>query len=164
MNSFERRIRAFSIDMSFSTVLFLILVFIVNLIGIENSTVKLLLSASIAYYGVLLVPNLISRGQTFGKRNQKMRVVNIKTNEVPNLAIVLLREIVKGTLMIASYGVYLLICGIMVNSRKDGRSIHDLIFQTKVIPITRYVSDKDEGYVLGQGASAKKNLEGSSHD
>lgn len=164
MNSFERRIRAFSIDMSFSTVLFLILIFIVNLIGIENNSIKLLVSASISYFGVLIIPNLFSKGQTFGKRNQKLRVVNIRTDEVPNMVVILLREIVKGCLMIFSYGVYLLICGIMVNSRKDGRSIHDLIFQTKVIPITRYVSDKDEGYVLGQGASAKKNLEGSTHD
>lgn len=164
MNNFERRIRAFSIDLSFATILFGIIALILNWIGIADNSIKLLLAASISYFGVLLIPNFFSRGQSFGKRTQKLRVVKNANGEIPPLWLLLLREIVKGLLLIGTYGFYLIICGIMVNSRKDGRGIHDLIFKTKVICLTVYVSDKDEGFVLGQSESAKKNLEGTSYE
>lgn len=164
MQNFERRIRAFSIDMSFAIILFFAFIYIVNLLNIENNQLKLLLTASTAYFGVLIIPNFFSKGQSFGKRVQKMKVVNNITSEVPSLLLLIAREIVKAVLLIFSYGAYIVVCGIMINSRKDGRSPHDLIFKTKVICITRYVTDKEEGYVLGLGESAKKNLEGSHRD
>ncbi|MDD3122200.1 MAG: RDD family protein [Candidatus Izemoplasmatales bacterium] len=164
MNNFERRIRSFSIDMSFATILFILLAVSFNTMGIQDNQLKLFLSATIAYFGVLIVPNFFSRGQSFGKRTQKMKVVYNDSEKVPSLIMLILREIVKGLLLLSTFGFYLVVCGIMVNSRKDGRGIHDLIFKTKVICITKYVSDKEEGYVLGQGESVKKHLEGSSYD
>jgi len=164
MHNFERRVRAFSIDLSFATILFIVIAAILSWAGIQDNATKLYLSALISYFGVLLIPNFFSRGQSFGKRTQKMRVVDNITNKVPRLWRLLLREIIKGLLLIYTFGLYLLVCGIMVNSRKDGRGIHDLIFKTKVICLTVYVSDKEEGYVLGQSESAKKNLEGSSYE
>ena len=164
MHNFERRIRSFSIDISLSTILFFLLLTLINTFDIESDRVKLLIAAAIAYFGVLVVPNLFNKGQTFGKRNQKMLVVSTKTDKAPSMLIVILREIFKGVLMIGTYGVYLVICGIMVNSRKDGRVIHDLIFKTKVICLTTYVSDKEQGYVLGQTETAKKHLKGSNYE
>lgn len=164
MHNFERRIRSFSIDISLSTILFFLLLTLINTFEIESNQIKLIIAASIAYFGVLVVPNLFNKGQTFGKRNQKMMVVNIHTEKAPSMMIVVLREIIKGILMIGSYGVYLVVCGIMVNARKDGRVIHDLIFKTKVICLTTYVSDKEQGYVLGQTETAKKHMKGSNYE
>ncbi len=164
MHNFERRIRSFSIDISLSTILFFLLLTLINTFDIESDRVKLLIAAAIAYFGVLVVPNLFNKGQTFGKRNQKMLVVSTKTEKAPSMLIVILREIFKGVLMIGTYGVYLVVCGIMVNSRKDGRVIHDLVFKTKVICLTTYVSDKEQGYVLGQTETAKKHLKGSNYE
>jgi uncharacterized RDD family membrane protein YckC len=140
--------------------LFFLYIAIQNVFEIESNQINLLIGATSAYFGALIVPNFISRGQSFGKRNQKTMVVDVKTDKPPKLIIVILREIFKGALSIWSYGIYMVICGIMVNSRKDGRVIHDLIFRTKVICLTTYVSDKEQGYVLGRGESVNKNLKG----
>ncbi len=163
MNSFERRIRAFSIDVSMATVLFLLLIIVANLFESWSQDAKLLVTASVSYFGSLIVPNFFNKGQSFGKRTQKMMVVNIKTETPPHLIIIILREVVKGILMIGTFGFYLMICGIIVSSRKDGRVIHDFFFKTKVICLTRYVGDK-EGSVLTVTPGAKKRLEGSSYD
>jgi len=163
VNSFERRIRAFSIDISMSTVLFILLIIAIGTIDSVSDELKLTLAASISYFGTLIIPQFISKGQTFGKRNQKMKVVYAKSERSPHVLVLVLREIVKGFLMIGTFGFYLLVCGIIASSRKDGRVIHDFIFGTKVICLTLYVSDK-EGSVLTRTESVKKHLEGSSYD
>ncbi len=164
MHNFERRVRSFSIDLSLAILLLFVLIGIFRTIDFGSDYFKLILAASISYFGALIVPNFFSKGQTFGKRTQKMMVVSTKTEQPPKLIMIILRELFKGVLLIGTYGVYMLICGIMLNSRKDGRVIHDLIFKTKVICLTLYVSDKEQGYVLDQTNSARKNLEGSSYD
>lgn len=164
MHVFERRVRSFSIDLSFAMIIFFVLVMIARSIEWSTDAIKLYLAATIAYFGVLVVPNFFSKGQSFGKRNQKMMVVSIKTDQAPKMIIVILREIFKGILLIGTYGVYMIICGIMVNSRKDGRVIHDLIFKTKVICLTMYSTDKEQGSVLGTSQTMKKDLKGTSYD
>ncbi len=164
MHNFERRIRGFSIDISLAMVIFFLIFMIFNAFETGTDTIKLLIAATVSYFGALIVPNFFSRGQSFGKRNQKMMVVSTKTNKAPKLIVLILREIFKGALLIWTYGVYMVISGIMVNSRKDGRVIHDLVFKTKVICLTTYVSDKEQGYVLGKTETAKKGLEGSSYE
>jgi uncharacterized RDD family membrane protein YckC len=164
MNSFERRVRAFSIDLSLATVLFLLFVIIAGQIDAWTGSTKLFACAVGAYFGVLIVPNLFSKGQSFGKRTQKMMVVNIKTNQAPTLFILILRELFKGILMIMTYGFYMMICGIMFSSRKDGRVVHDLLFKTKVVCLTRFVSEKEGSVLNAQTGSVKENLKGSSYD
>lgn len=164
MHNFERRIRSFSIDLSLAILLLFVLIGIFRSIDFGTEELKLWLAAAISYFGALIVPNFFSKGQSFGKRTQKMMVVSTKTDKPQKLIMIILRELFKGVLLIATFGVYMLICGIMLNSRKDGRVIHDLVFRTKVICLTLYVTDKEQGYVLGQTNSAKKNLEGSSYD
>ncbi len=163
MNSFERRIRAFSIDISMATVMFFLLVVVIGAIDSVSSELKLTLAVSIAYFGVLIIPHFFSKGQSFGKRNQKMKIVYNSNNETPSLLLLILREVVKGILMIITFGFYLMVCGIIASSRKDGRVIHDFIFKTKVICLTLYVSDK-EGSVINRTETVKKHLEGSSYD
>ncbi len=164
MHNFERRVRSFSIDLSFATIMFIIFVMLLNLLDWGTDQIKLLLAASVAYFGALIIPNLFQKGQSFGKRNQKMMVVNINTNQAPKMIVLILREIFKGLLMIWTYGAYMVICGIMVNSRKDGRVVHDLVFKTKVICLTMYTTDKEQGNVLGTSETMKKDLKGSHYD
>ena len=165
MHVFERRVRSFAIDMSFAILLLFVLVGILRQFDFANDQIKLTISTAIVYFGVLIVPNFFSKGQTFGKRTQKMKTVNVDTEKTPSLIMLVLRELFKGVLMIISFGLYIIICGIMATSRKDGRVIHDLVFRTKVICLTMYVNDKKEqGYVLGRTTSAKNNLKGSDYD
>jgi uncharacterized RDD family membrane protein YckC len=163
MNSYERRIRAFSIDLSMAAVLFFLLIALAALVENVDETLKLGITAAIAYFGTLIVPNFFSKGQSFGKRNQKLRVVDVKTGVPAPLVLVILREVVKGMFMLWTVGFYLVVCGIMASSRKDGRVIHDLIFRTRVICITQYASDR-EGTIIEQTPAMKKRMEGSTHD
>jgi uncharacterized RDD family membrane protein YckC len=146
-----------------AVVLFAILVGVLSVVDGISDDVKLTIAAAVAYFGTLVLPLFFSRGQTFGKRIQKMRVVDAKTDEPAPLLLEILRELVKGTLMIVTVGFYLIVCGIMFNSRKDGRVIHDFIFRTRVVCLTRFVSDR-EGTFIDQTAAMKKRMEGSTHD
>jgi uncharacterized RDD family membrane protein YckC len=146
-----------------AVVLFAILVGVLSVVDGISDDVKLTIAAAVAYFGTLVLPLFFSRGQTFGKRIQKMRVVDAKTDEPAPLLLEILRELVKGTLMIVTVGFYLIVCGIMFNARKDGRVIHDFIFRTRVVCLTRFVSDR-EGTFIDQTAAMKKRMEGSTHD
>lgn len=163
MNNFERRIRAFSIDLSMAAVLFMLFVIVAMQFEGGSDALKFGITASIAYFGVLLVPHLFSRGQSFGKRNQRMQIANAKTGAIPPLMVIWGREILKGILLVSTFGFYMMISGIMLSARKDGRLLHDLLFGTKVVCLTRFVSDR-EGSVLETTESMKRRLEGSSHD
>lgn len=162
-NAYERRIRAFSIDLSMATVLLFLLIGIASAIEGVDDGLKIGVAASIAYFGTLVVPTLFSRGQSFGKRTQKIKVVSVRTGEAAPLFIGILRELFKAALLIVTVGFYIVVCGIMASSRKDGRVIHDLIFGTRVVCLTRYVSDR-EGTYIEQTPAMKKRMEGSSHD
>jgi len=162
-NSYERRIRAFSIDLSMATVLLFLLIGIASVIEGVDDGLKIGVAASIAYFGTLVIPNFFSRGQSFGKRTQKIKVVDVRTGEAAPLAMVVLRELFKAALLIVTVGFYIVVCGIMASSRKDGRVIHDLLFRTRVICLTRYASDR-EGTYIDQTPAMKKRMEGSTHD
>jgi len=163
MISFERRIRAFSIDMSMAVVLFGLISGLVSLLDAVEDNWKLIIAASTAYFGTLLIPLFFSRGQSFGNRTQKMRVIDIKTGEPAPLLLELLRELLKGFLMLVTFGFYLIVSGIMFSSRRDGRVIHDFVFRTQVVCITRYVNDRQEP-LINQTEAMKKRMEGSSND
>ena len=145
MNIFDRRLRAFSIDTSLAGVLVFALI---PLQQIPSQT-RLYL-AMLIYFGVFCFPDLLGKGQSFGKRIQKICVI-YNTNElVPT-------KLVKCLLIIITFGFYVIIGGIVASNRQDGRSIHDLIFKTRVVALTKYVSD---GVELNRGETANKVLEG----
>jgi uncharacterized RDD family membrane protein YckC len=68
MSTFDRRLRAFSIDTSLTAVLVLFTIFF----DIE-ADIKTYLWFAI-YFGVALVPYLFGTGQSFGKRIQKTKI------------------------------------------------------------------------------------------
>lgn len=161
MNTFDRRIRAFSIDTSitFVCVLFLIPLQI-------NADIKKYLVFGI-YILVAIVPYLFGTGQTFGKRVQKLKVVK-NTKElvitdpiVPNRFYLVLRELTKCAFIIMTFGFYIIISAIIATNHEDGRTIHDYIFKTRVIPLTRYVTDRTE---MNRTGAAKESLKGYSYN
>ena len=142
MNTFDRRLRSFSIDTSFAGVLLLLLVPLQQL----SSDLRILI-AFIIYYGIFCLPYLFGKGQTFGKRTQKLVVIwNTKELvpkeiKIPNRFYLMLREAVKCTLILITFGFYIIVGGIISTNRQDGRTIHDFIFRTRVVALTKYVND-----------------------
>lgn len=159
MYSFERRLRAFSIDIAFSFLLFIIWIIIAYNINLNNET-KMLVGLGIIILSTI-IPQLISPGQSFGKRIQKMQIINVKTEDVPSLLILILREIFKWFFIIISFGFYSIIAGIISTNRRDGRTIHDFIFQTKTICLTRYLFDR---YIDQTTENVKERLKGMKHN
>lgn len=162
MNSFDRRLRSFSID---TAMIFLIMLLLIPF-QIDQKYLKFII------IGVYFLPNcifyLFGTGQTFGKRIQKVKVVKYKPGniiadyEIPIPLFLILREITKGVLIILSFGLYLFIAGIISTNNREGRTIHDFIFKTRVIAVTEYTSDLYE--FRNKTESMNKSLEGYSHD
>jgi uncharacterized RDD family membrane protein YckC len=119
------------------------------------------------YLAVMIIPNFFSRGQTFGKRTQKMQVVYnteelvAKEYQVPPLYLLILREIAKFMFSIATFGMYCVVAGIISTNRQDGRTIHDFIFRTRVIALTKYTTDT---YGIKVNGSVSNRLKGSSYN
>jgi uncharacterized RDD family membrane protein YckC len=164
---FERRLRSYSIDTSFAFIIMVLIGILVFEVDSTSDTWKYALII-IAYLMVYIIPNLISPGQTFGKRTQKMKVVyNFEglvssSYVVPSRFVLVLREVLKAGLTFISAGFYLIIAGIISTNREDGRTIHDFIFKTRVIALTRFSDERNERFVSSE---MKNNLKGSSfHD
>ena len=158
MNSFDRRMRAFCIDTSAAAIL------VMALVGLDfiDPAVRGYLAIAI-YFGVFCLPYLAGKGQTFGKRTQKVKVVwatkeLVPTEyKVPNRFYLILRQFVICLLILTTFGAYMIIGAIISTGRQDGRTIHDFIFKTRVVPITRHVTD---GVELKNGQAASNSLKG----
>ena len=164
--TFERRLRSYSIDTSFAFILMVGIGMMIYEIKTPTNTWKYLIVIGL-YLAVYIIPNLISPGQTFGKRTQKIRTVKnykeiIKENyEIPSRFILVLRELTKAVLTIFTGGFYIIVAGIVSTGRQDGRTIHDFIFNTRVIALTRTTLDKTERYVSPE---MKNTLRGSGYN
>lgn len=128
--SFEKRVRAFAIDTS-GTALFAI----VSLpLGVYLKWLPYLVTG-LAFFAFYFLPYFFRKGQTFGKRIQKIRVADLDGGYAP-LWRVLLRDLFKLTLSIMTFGIYMVVCYFFL-SDKTGRTIHDYIFKTKVIDLEK---------------------------
>ena len=164
--NFDRRLRAYSIDSSLAFTLMLIgMIVIYNLPSILPLG-KMAIALG-CYFGVMIIPHFFSPGQTFGKRIQKLKVVKNYQELIPEkvfvpaLYLLILREIVKALLTFITFGVYIFIAGLVASGREDGRTIHDLIFKTRVIALTKYTSDR---IGFSTTPSAAKSLKGTTYD
>ena len=128
--SFEKRVRAFAIDTS-GVMLFVIISWALGDIFLALPYIV----SGVAFVGFYFVPYIFSKGQTFGKRIQKIRVVNADDTDVP-LWKVILRDLFKLTLSIATFGIYMVI-SFFILSDKSSRTVHDYIFKTKVIDLEK---------------------------
>lgn len=156
--NFEKRLKAFAVDSSLSWLFLLIMA-----IGFGNIYPWNLFIGLIVHYLIIIVPYFFSKGkgQNFGKRTQGMQVISVKTGQVPNVFILALREIVKETFILLSVTLYAMIAGIISTGRKDGRTIHDLIFGTQVVCLEK---PGNERYIDNALGSAKENLKGTGYN
>ncbi|MFA7417622.1 MAG: RDD family protein [Acholeplasma sp.] len=131
---FEKRVRAFAADISG-----LIIVFILTAFGLANvdDLLRTTLQISIltlTFFFLIIFPHLIKAKQTFGKRIQKIKVVNLDGSEASKLKLIS-REIFKYFFSTATFGVYLVIAFFALSEKHVSRTIHDYIFKTKVIDL-----------------------------
>ncbi len=126
--SFEKIIKSFAIDTSG--------VMLVVLLSIPISEPpylrKVLLLA--AFLGFYFLPYFISSGQTFGKRVERIRVVD-KSGAVAPLWRVLLRQLFMLTASVLKFGIYFIGCFFFISEKRENRLPHDYIFRTRIIDI-----------------------------
>ncbi len=128
--SFEKRVRAFAIDTS-GVMLFVIISWALGDVFLELPYIV----SGAAFLGFYFVPYIFSKGQTFGKRIQKIKVVNLDGSDVV-LWRVFLRDLFKLILSIGTFSVYMIV-SFFILSDKSGRTVHDYIFKTKVIDLEK---------------------------
>ncbi|MGB0174738.1 MAG: RDD family protein [Acholeplasmataceae bacterium] len=144
--SFEKRVRAFAIDTSG-----VMLVGIVATFGVTpfNETLGIILFGLGAFM-FYIFPYFRGTGQTFGKRIQKIKVV-MKDDRPAPIWLLLIRDMTKLFASLFTYGLYLVVATFSMNSHVS-RTIHDYIFQTKVIDLQ---NERDMGSVLGKSSLLK---------
>lgn len=135
--SFEKRVRGFSIDTSLSFLL------IILLIGIPFPIIVRQILLVVIMICVYLVPYFFSSGQTFGKRIQKIKVVNEDYSDASAIKL-LFRDMFKVLLSVSTFGIYLIICVFAMDEKSRNRTIHDKIFKTIVIDLNTNKKYKDD--------------------
>ena len=135
--SFDKRIRAFSVDTSLA----MILILLIFGLGLKPNVSKII--ALIILGLVYLVPHLFSNGQTFGKRTQQIQIINFDGTEC-NLLKVILRDLFKISASILTGGLYMIVCYFMVDEKGDKRAIHDFIFRTIVVDLDKSKKYNDD--------------------
>ena len=106
--------------------------------GVSSGQADLLFKLLFAVYGALLTEYW---GKTAGKYFGKLRVVDVSGSK-PSIFYVGLREPTKALYLIPYAGwLLLLVSLVMMCVRKDGRTLHDLVGNTRVV----YVWQTEEG-------------------
>lgn len=128
--SFEKRVRAFAIDTSG------VMLFIILALPFSTQNIYISYGISIAsFIGFYIFPHVLTPGQTFGKRIQKIRIVDLEGNPV-KLWVVILRDVTRVLFSVLTFGVYLVVAFFLMNE-KTSRTIHDYIFKTKVVDLEK---------------------------
>lgn len=148
---FEKRVRAYAIEISA-----LALALIISSLGFSK---KPFIQAGIillVYLFVTIIPLVFSKGQSYGKRIQKIKIVKMDGTPV-NPLILILRELFKTLLSLMTFGIYSVIAYFTLTEKEVSRTLHDYIFKTKVIDldITKQKHDKEEHF-LGKSDSIRK--------
>lgn len=145
---FEKRVRAYAVELSA-----LAIVVIVASLGISNQYIKLAVIV-LTYFLVSIMPLFLSKGQTFGKRTQQIKVVNLDGSEASNLKLIL-RELFKMILSLITFGIYSIIAFFTLTEKEVSRTIHDYLFKTKVIELNSKPQIKTDDF-FGKTESMKK--------
>lgn len=123
---FNERIHAIGIDYGVVFVSVLIVIFL------YIEPVYKIIIVLVVWYLMNIVPSFFKRGITLGKINSGTIILNEFNQEV-TLITMHLREIFKLVLGFITVGLYFLLSFYLINKRSDKRSIHDLIFKTRVV-------------------------------
>lgn len=123
--NFTKRMTAYLID--FSIIITFILLCAFSLMGWIQ---KVILIGGL-YLFIFIVPCL-NQGRSIGKLIYKLQTTNLN-NEPLNWWQTHLREIIKYSLFIFTFGLSHVVSFFMCSERRDHRAIHDLLFKTIVI-------------------------------
>ncbi|HHT82180.1 MAG TPA: RDD family protein [Acholeplasmataceae bacterium] len=126
--SFEKIIKSFAIDTS-GTMLVVLLS-----IPISNPPEARWILIGAAFFGFYFLPYFISSGQTFGKRVEKIKVVDVSGPEAP-LWRILLRQLFMIVVGLITFGIYYVFCFFFITDKRENRLPHDYIFKTRIIDI-----------------------------
>src|SRR5690554_1707347 len=138
---FEKRVRAFAIDTSGVFITVILSLFIPKPFNF------ILIGAAVL--GFYIMPYFISNGQTFGKRVEKIKVVNLDGSDA-SIAKLLIREITKLALSFLTGGNYLVIVFFAVTEKEISRNNQYYNFKTKNIDLNTTKKHKTDS-VLGKG-------------
>jgi uncharacterized RDD family membrane protein YckC len=127
--SFEKRVRAFAIDTSGVALIGMISIFGISPVNELFGQIFLLFGA----FSFYLLPYFFGTGQTLGKRVQKIKVVMKDDRKAP-IWLLVLRDVVKLILSVSTFGLYLIVATFSMSSHVS-RTIHDYVFQTKLIDL-----------------------------
>ncbi len=130
---YNERIHAFSIDYGIVFLSMLIVVFMY----IEPVFKGLIIL--FVWYLTNVFPSFIKKGMTFGKYNSRIKIVNEDNSEV-TIKTIHLRAFTILVFGVLSLGLYFLVAFYLLDKRQDKRSIHDLIFKTKVVCLDSHIS------------------------
>lgn len=148
---FEKRVRAYAIEISALAV-----AIIISSLGFGGIP---LLQAGIiiaVYMFVTIIPLILSKGQSYGKRMQKIKIVKLDGSPV-NPFILVSRELFKTVLSLLTFGIYSIVAYFTLTEKEVSRTLHDYIFKTKVIDLdtTKKKHNRDDHF-LGTSESMKK--------
>ncbi len=132
--SFEKRVRAFAIDTS-AVMLMLMIAYPMpqTFPGLLGEVLVYVIGLG-GFLGFYLLPYVFSNGQSFGKRIQKIKIVDVSGEPAP-LWRILLREVFKLTLSVFTFGIYMVISFFILSDQS--RTTHDYIFKTKMIDLEK---------------------------
>ncbi len=123
---FNERIHASSIDYG---VVFLSVIIVIFM---QFDPIYKYLIILLVWYLMNVFPSFFKKGITLGKINSGTIVVDENNNSV-TLSTIHLRSFFILICGFITVGFYFIIAFILLNKRNDKRSIHDLIFKTKVV-------------------------------
>lgn len=138
--TFNDRISAFSFDYGLVALVLLIMIFMK--IHPEYDPLIKIIVILVFWYIFNIVPAYFKPGITLGKRSTDIIILDENYKEVTILTIHL-RQFFILLVSIFTIGLYLVVSFILLDRRIDKRSIHDLIFKTRVVRRTPFIGKGD---------------------
>lgn len=125
---FEKIIKSFAIDTSG------VMLILIASIPLTNPPYLQPVLIGAAFIGFYFFPYILNTGQTFGKRVEKIKVVD-KSGADARLWRILLRQLVFLVLSIGTFGIYLIFTFFFLSEKRDNQMPHDYIFRTRIIDL-----------------------------
>lgn len=147
---FEKRVIAYATDISAVAIAAIIAGF-----GLGNLIWAKVLLVGVAYLGFSIIPYFFSKGQSFGKRIQKIKIVKLDGTDA-NVMVLIGREVFKTVLSLGTFGLYSIIAYFALTEKETSRTIHDFIFKTKAIDLEKPKRRNRDDNMIGTTDSLRK--------
>lgn len=124
--SFNDRNSAFFLDLGVVSLALLVNIFM------QYETLYKVLITIIVWFIINIVPAIFYKGQTLGKKLSKVKVVDTNNEDISIIRYIL-RSLFIFIIGFITIGLYFIVGLYIAEKRIDKRSIHDLLFKTKVV-------------------------------